>query len=124
MRQNRSYGMSIGHNDTDNVMRRNEIIDSGKIGILFRNDQRGQDFWANRNLVENNRVINSGMADGIGIDVLGRTKDVTLRGNHIQETRGPLNRIGIRIDRNVERLSLQQNRIEGFSQSIADSRHT
>ena len=124
MRQNRSYGMSIGHNDTDNVMRRNEIIDSGKIGILFRNDQRGQDFWANRNLVENNRVINSGMADGIGIDVLGRTKDGTLRGNHIQETRGPLNRIGIRIDRNVERLSLQQNRIEGFSQSIADSRHT
>ncbi|MCA9216317.1 MAG: right-handed parallel beta-helix repeat-containing protein, partial [Planctomycetales bacterium] len=40
---NRSYGISIGHADTDNVMRNNEITTSGKIGILFRDDARGHD---------------------------------------------------------------------------------
>ncbi|MDP6445000.1 MAG: right-handed parallel beta-helix repeat-containing protein, partial [Pirellulaceae bacterium] len=31
---NRNFGISIGHCDTDNVMRNNEVIDSGKVGIL------------------------------------------------------------------------------------------
>ena len=30
----RDYGISIGHNDTDNVMRNNEITGSGKVGIV------------------------------------------------------------------------------------------
>ncbi len=42
---NKNYGVSIGHNDTDNVMRRNQIIGSGKVGVLFRDENRGQDFW-------------------------------------------------------------------------------
>ena len=36
-------------------------------GILFRDDARGADFWANRNVVENNRTVDSGGADGIGV---------------------------------------------------------
>ncbi|MCH7728748.1 MAG: right-handed parallel beta-helix repeat-containing protein, partial [Planctomycetes bacterium] len=71
MIDNRDYGISIGHCDTDNVMRNNEIIGSGKVGILFRNDTRGQDFWANRNRIEKNRIINSGASEGIGIDIQG-----------------------------------------------------
>ena len=35
---NRGYGISIGHSDTDNVMRNNRILNSGKVGILFRDD--------------------------------------------------------------------------------------
>jgi hypothetical protein len=51
---NRSYGSSIGHCDTENVMRNNRITNSGKVGILFRDESRGRDFWPNRNLIENN----------------------------------------------------------------------
>ena len=124
MRDNRSQGMSIGHNDTDNVMRDNEIIRSGKVGVLFRNDSRGNDFWANRNLLENNRILDSGQNDGIGIDILGNTKDVVIAiaNNTIRETRAAGNRTGIRIDKAVERLTLRENRIEGFANLISDGR--
>lgn len=119
---NTNYGISIGHNDTDNVMRNNDIHDSGKVGILFRNDARGQDFWANRNLIENNRIINSGGEDGIGIDIQGRTKDVRLVNNDIRETRKPMNRIGIRIAAETGKVDLIDNRIAGFSSAISDLR--
>src|SRR5690606_34206050 len=97
MTDNRSYGISIGHNDTDNVMRDNDVTGSGKVGILFRDESRGQDFWPNRNLVEHNRITNSGDENGIAIDIQGQTKDVRIVGNQIQETRAPMNRTGIRI---------------------------
>ena len=84
---NRLYGISIGHNDTDNVMRNNVISNSGQIGILFRDDARGQDFWANRNVIENNRIVNSGGDDGVAIDVTGQTKDITITGNEIRDDR-------------------------------------
>lgn len=119
---NLTYGISIGHCDTDNVMRNNEIRNSGKVGILFRNDERGADFWANRNIVENNRIINSGGSDGIGIDIQGKTKDVRLTRNTILEQRAPLQRTGIRIGADAGKVDMTQNRIEGFHTAVADAR--
>ena len=124
MIDNRSYGTSIGHNDTDNVIRKNEFTGSGKVGILFRDDNRGRDFWANRNLVENNRIINTGGADGIAIDIQGQTTDVRLAGNEIHETRQPMNRIGIRIGGKAGDIELAGNKIEGFSTAVEDHRAT
>jgi len=121
---NRNYGISIGHCDTDNVMRNNEITNSGKVGILFRDDARGQDFWANRNLVENNRILNSGDADGVAIDIRGKTNDVHIVGNEIRETREPMNRTGVRIAEQAVKIELLDNRIEGFATAVADQRTT
>jgi hypothetical protein len=42
---NVSSGMSIGHNDSDNAIRNNDIVRSGNVGIQFRDDSRGTDFW-------------------------------------------------------------------------------
>jgi hypothetical protein len=120
--RNHSYGMSIGHCDTDNVMRQNEIRNSGKVGILFRDDSRGVDFWANRNLIENNRIINSGGDDGVGIDIAGKTKDTRIINNQIVEERGPANRTGIRIGADVGNLLLAENHVKGFLTAIADNR--
>ncbi|HIE97151.1 MAG: right-handed parallel beta-helix repeat-containing protein [Fuerstiella sp.] len=119
---NRSYGISIGHSDTDNVMRNNRILNSGKVGILFRDDARGVDFWANRNLIENNRIVNSGGADGVGIDITGRTKDVRIFGNEIVEDRQPMQRSGIRIGTDVGTVHLRDNTIHGFQTAVVDSR--
>ena len=94
---NRDYGISIGHCDTDNVIRDNDVLDSGKVGVLFRDDSRGRDFWANRNLVENNRVINSGPDAGIALDVQGQTKDTKIRNNQFVENRAKMDRVGVRI---------------------------
>lgn len=119
---NSDYGISIGHNDTDNVMRNNQIIDSGKVGILFRDDARGDDFWPNRNLVENNRIENSGNADGIGIDVRGKTKDVRIANNVIRESRQPMQRVGIRISTEAEQIELKENSFKGLNTDVLDQR--
>ena len=119
---NRLYGISIGHNDTDNVMRDNEIRNSGKFGILFRDESRGLDFWANRNVIENNVIENSGGEDGVAIEVTGRTKDIRLVGNTITETRGAAQRIGIRLAEQVGKVSQSGNVISGVSQEIVDQR--
>lgn len=119
---NRSYGISIGHCDTDNVIRDNVIVDSGKVGLLFRNDARGIDFWANRNLVERNRIINSGGQDGVAIDITGQTKDLRILGNTIVESREASSRVGIRIGQDVGRIQMSENDIQGFMHSVQDLR--
>jgi nitrous oxidase accessory protein NosD len=121
---NCSYGISIGHNDTDNVMRNNVISGSGKVGIFFRSDERGRDFWANRNTIENNRIIDSGGPDGVAIDIQGQTKDTKIVANEILETREPMQRIGVRIDRRAGNVLLVDNAIEGFAQAIVDNRQS
>ncbi|HUG92236.1 MAG TPA: right-handed parallel beta-helix repeat-containing protein [Planctomycetaceae bacterium] len=119
---NRDYGISIGHNDTDNVMRRNEVLDSGKVGVLFRDENRGRDFWPNRNTLEQNRIVNSGGEDGVAIDIRGRTRDLRIVGNVLTETRGPASRIGIRIATTAGPMRLADNRIEGFAAEVDDGR--
>ena len=117
---NRSYGVSIGHCDTDNLIRLNTITGSGKVGVLFRDDARGKDFWPNRNTLEKNQIVDSGDGDGVAVDVQGRTRDVTLDGNQIRETRKPMKRIGVRIGKQARDVKLQQNKIEGFQRDVVD----
>ena len=117
---NRSYGVSIGHCDTDNVIRLNTITGSGKVGVLFRDDARGKDFWPNRNTLEKNQIVDSGGVDGVAIDVQGRTRDVTLEGNQIRETRKPMQRIGVRIGKQARDVKLESNRFEGFDRDVVD----
>lgn len=119
---NRDYGISIGHHDTDNVMRDNDVIDSGKVGILFRDESRGKDFWPNRNRVENNRIVNSGGEDGVAIDVRGKTRDLNILGNRLRETRGGMRRTGIRIGTDARSINLAENQIEGFAREVEDLR--
>ena len=118
IRDSVNYGISIGHNDTDNVMRGNKVIGSGHIGILFRDENRGTDFWANRNVIEDNLIENSGGEKGVAIDIRGKTKDVRLAKNTIRESRGPANRVGVRISQTAERIELADNRLEGFFKDV------
>lgn len=119
---NRLYGISIGHNDTDNVMRRNRILNSGQIGILFRDESGGQDFWPNRNRLEFNQIENSGGEEGIAIDVQGKTRDIHLESNTLVETRSPAKRIGIRIGKETGDVQMIGNDSRGFSQALVDLR--
>jgi hypothetical protein len=118
----RNYGISIGHNDTDNVMRHNEVIGSGISGILFRDESRGEDFWPNRNTIEDNRIVDSGDENGVAIDIQGRTREVTLARNEIRETREAMNRVGIRISAEAGEITLADNLVEGFANAVVDQR--
>jgi hypothetical protein len=118
---NRGSGISIGHRDTDNVVRHNEVLRSGKVGILFR-PERGQGFTGDRNLIEHNRVADTGGDDAAAIDVQGVTSAIRLERNELVETRQPAKRIGVRLGESVGQVALIDNRIEGFSQAVADLR--
>jgi hypothetical protein len=121
IRDSRSYGISIGHRDTDNVIRANEIVQSGKVGVLFR-AERGRAFAPHRNRLEGNRIIDSGPANGIGIDVQGQTQSITLARNELRETRQPLDRVGIRLGGQTRDVHMIDNRLEGFAVPLADLR--
>ncbi|HJT79172.1 MAG TPA: right-handed parallel beta-helix repeat-containing protein, partial [Gemmataceae bacterium] len=117
----RSYGISIGHRDTDNLIRGNDVVRSGKVGVLFR-PERGRAFAPHRNRVEKNRIVDSGPDDGIGIDVQGETEAITLARNQLRETRKPLRRVGIRLGAQTRDVRLIDNTVEGFSVVVADLR--
>jgi hypothetical protein len=118
----RDYGVSVGHHDTDNAVVGNTITRSGKVGILFRDEPRGKDFWPNRNRVEGNRVVDSGGDDGVAIDVRGKVRDLRIVANVLRETRGPMRRTGLRIAAEAGALTLADNRVEGFATGVDDRR--
>lgn len=118
-----TYGVSIGHRDTDNVMRNNRVYDSGRVGIYFRPDQPTRR-CAHRNLVESNLVQNAGSAEnpGIGIDLAGAVDRVVLRDNHIVNAKGGHMQTGIRIAKDVTNLEVDDNRFEGMKREVEDLR--
>jgi hypothetical protein len=50
--------------------------------------------------------------------VQGGTELVTIRGNRIEETRGAEQRVGIRLGKETKHITLAENTIEGFAQTI------
>jgi hypothetical protein len=120
---NRSCGISIGHRDTDNVIRGNEVRRSGKVGVLFR-PERGKGFAPHRNRLENNTIVDSGPTGGVAVDVQGEVEGLVLTGNVLRETRGAGSRVGIRVGARVGKLELGENTIEGFATPVVDLRRT
>ena len=110
-------GISIGHHDTDNIVRDNDVRDSAKVGVLFR-PERGKEFAGNRNRIENNRLVNNGAEDGFAVDVQGGTQTIVFAGNEITETRGPGKRTAIRLGPETGGITLRDNRIKGFAKDV------
>ena len=116
----KGQGISIGHRDTDNLVRKNVVRNSGQNGILFR-PERGAGFCGHRNLIEQNVIENSGPADGIAIDVQGGTEQVTLRENEIRETREAAQRIGIKLGKDTKAIKLVDNQFSGLMQDFVQA---
>jgi hypothetical protein len=114
---NRSSGISIGHRDTDNLIRDNDVLRSGKVGVLFR-PERGKAFAPHRNRLENNRIVDSGPENGVAVDVQGQTESVTIVKNVIRETREPMDRVGVRVGAETRDINVVNNQIEGFSVAV------
>jgi hypothetical protein len=119
MADNKRFGVSIGHNDTDNIVRNNQVLRSGKTGIYLR-QEHGLTFSPSRNQIEANRVLDSGLESGIAVDIEGFTESVTLRNNILLETRQPASRIGVRISKDAKQIALAENQINGFSVPVLD----
>ena len=114
-------GISIGHHDTDNLVRENDVTGSRKVGVLFR-PESGRDFTGNRNRIEHNRLVNNGADGGFVVDIQGGTEAVILARNEIIDTREAVRPTAIRMGPETKNISLQDNRIQGFAREIEGPR--
>lgn len=73
-------GISLGHRDTGNIVRGNEIVECGEAGIFFQ-PTRSAERTAHRNCVEKNTV--RCRANAAGISVARGVEDAVLRHNTI-----------------------------------------
>ncbi len=120
--ENSLYGISIGHRDTDNLIRACTIEQNGEVGILFRNE--GEHFrGGHRNRIEDCVIRGNGIDQaGIGIDIRGKTQDITITDTRFDDTGNGRQRTGIRIGVEAQRIVLERNSFEGCSVPMEDLR--
>ncbi len=122
---NKRFGISIGHKDTDNLLRNNQVRGNHQDGVFFRNETEGM--AGHRNRLESNLIENNGVQqEAAGIRVRGETRDLVFKGNTIRDTRGPSEKkqkTGIRLEEKVGTVTIDANKIEAETQ-IDDRRST
>ena len=120
--ENTRYGISIGHRDTDNIIEHCTVARNGEVGILFRKEA-GAFRGGHRNRIENCVVRDNGTDEsGIGIDIRGKTRDITIRRTTLANTPLGKQKIGIRIGEGAQRIVLESNRHDGCPVRIEDLR--
>jgi hypothetical protein len=119
---NGRYGISIGHRDTDNIIRRCTFERNKQVGILFRNE-KNEFRSGSRNLIEDCIICDNGSKErGIGVDIQGKTCDITINNTRFENTAGTNQNISIRIGREVKRIMMQGNTFENCPVRIEDLR--
>ncbi|MBT5926042.1 MAG: right-handed parallel beta-helix repeat-containing protein [Verrucomicrobia bacterium] len=123
LENNGRFGISIGHKDTDNLLRGNHIVMNEEAGVFFRNEAYGM--AGHRNRLEENLIENNGRkSPAPGIRVRGETGGLIFRKNVIRETRSgdqALQTTGIRIESQAGQIELDNNSIQA-KQNIIDLR--
>lgn len=110
---NGRFGISIGHKDSDNLIRANHVRYNGADGVFFRNESLGMAAHRNRlvdNIIENNGIKGS----AAGIRIRGETNDLILRDNVIRDTREKDKQtqiVGVLIEEKVGNVRLEDNQI-------------
>lgn len=116
--ENRDFGISIGHRDTDNRIVGCTIEANEKVGVLLRQPQsefRG----AHRNSVEDSAIRDNGFkADGVGIEIRGATHDVAIRNNRIEDSGAGKQKIGVRVSAEAQRTVIEGNRFENLDVEV------
>jgi len=124
LESNGRFGISIGHKDSDNLLRRNIVRMNHQNGIFFRNESLGM--AAHRNRIEENIIENNGTGgESAGIRIRGYTNGLVFRNNIIRDTRKDSSQtqtVGIRIEEQVGQVNLEDNKIE--AKTRIDDRRT
>jgi len=111
---NGRFGISIGHKDSDNLLRRNRVRLNHRDGVFFRNESLGM--AAHRNRLEENIIENNGTGgEAAGICIRGHTNDLVFKNNIIRDTRtdeAQTQTTGIRIEEQVGKVVLDGNKID------------
>ncbi len=121
---NGRFGISIGHKDSDNLLRGNQVTRNALNGVFFRNESLGMS--PHRNRLENNLIEDNGRESGTAaIRIRGEPSGLIFEGNTIRDTRKGAERtqtIGILVEDRVGPVQIGPNQIEA-AQEIDDHRH-
>jgi hypothetical protein len=120
---NGRFGISIGHKDTDNLLRHNQVRGNHQDGVYFREESEGM--AGHRNCLEGNVIENNGVNKAAaGIRVRGQTRGLVFKDNLIRDTRQAGDRkqqVGIRLEEKVGDVKLEGNKVEATT-PIEDKR--
>jgi parallel beta-helix repeat protein len=116
LENNGGYGMSIGHKDSDNVVRKNTIIGNKLGGVYWRAET--EPMAAHRITFENNVVRDN---EGWGLFVDGATHGTIIRSNIVEDTGGGRQKTGIRIGKQAGEVTLEGNTFKG-AREMRDAR--
>lgn len=121
---NATHGVSIGHRDTDNLVRQNTIRRNRQTGILLRSE--GADVVArlpHRNRLEANLIEdNGGDAEGCGIRLCDRVEETCIVANQLVDRGQGIQRIGIRIEAEVGAVTMERNSFDQIATEVDDLR--
>ncbi|MDH7568712.1 MAG: hypothetical protein QHJ73_03910, partial [Armatimonadota bacterium] len=103
----------------------NRVVQSGKVGILFRQD--GPDRMAPHRCVVEENVLQGGgtpEAPAVGIQIEGAPESLVIRDNQIINPDGGHLLTGIRVGPRVPEVRLEGNQFAGVPNPIEDLRRT
>ncbi|MEZ5328685.1 MAG: right-handed parallel beta-helix repeat-containing protein [Verrucomicrobiales bacterium] len=106
LENNGGHGMSIGHKDSENVVRKNTIIGNKLGGVYWRAETKPM--AAHRVTFESNTVRDN---VGWGLFVDGATEGTIIRNNVIEDTGDGRQSTGIRIGKEAGEVVLEDNTI-------------
>lgn len=112
---NGRHGISIGHQDTDNLFAENQVIGNSDHGIYARPETAGN--GAHRNRFKANTVEDNGRGEGAGFYLEGVTIDWEITGNTIRSTKeqGQAHAIVLQPGASCKQTD---NRMEGHRQDV------
>jgi hypothetical protein len=114
LEDNGQAGISIGHKDSDNLLRGNHVVRNGTCGVLFRDEAAGMS--PHRNRLERNVIEDNGRSAGApGIRVRGEPEGLVFEGNMIRDGRegpGKTQTVGVLIEGKVGSVRLDRNAID------------
>ena len=120
---NGRFGISIGHKDSDNLLRGNQVLRNASNGVFFRDESEAM--APHRNSLTDNRIEDNGREPGTaGIRVRGEPSGLILEDNVIRDTRSGALRtqtVGVLVEDRVGPLKIETSRIEA-SPAVEDRR--
>lgn len=105
-------GISIGHRDTDNLVKGNSILRSTQTALLFR-PENGPTFAGHRNRIEANQFIDNSPEGGAVIDIQGATESIVITGNEFTDTRGGAARVAVKQGPQTKGITVEGSRLRG-----------
>jgi len=116
LENNGGYGMSIGHKDSDNCVRKNTIIGNKLGGVYWREET--EPMAAHRITFEDNVVRDN---EGWGLFVNGATRNTIIRSNVIEDSGSGRQKTGIRIGKQAGEVVLEGNTVKAET-TVLDER--